>query len=82
MTSIRRTNGLSRYLVGMDVGLIAGIVMLIVWAVGSFALDAPGWIHILLSGGMFLVIWRIAALTVRSRSTRVERDAGTVRDRR
>jgi hypothetical protein len=76
MTSIRRTNGLSRYLVGMDVGLIAGIVMLTVWAVGAFALDAPGWIHVLLSGGMFLIIWRIAALTVRSRSKRAEPGAG------
>ncbi len=49
----------------MDIGLIAGIVMLIVWAVATFALDAPGWIHVLLSVGVFLVIWRISAMAQR-----------------
>ena len=43
----------------MDVGLIAGIVMLVLWAAGTFFLDAPGWINLLLSVGVFIVIWRI-----------------------
>lgn len=43
----------------MDVWFIAGIVMLVLWAVGTFFLDAPGWINLLLSVGMFVVIWRI-----------------------
>ena len=43
----------------MDVGLIAGIVMLALWAAGTFFLEAPGWINLLLSAGMFLIIWRI-----------------------
>lgn len=43
----------------MDVGLIAGIVMLVLWAAGTFFLEAPGWINLLLSVGVFLVIWRI-----------------------
>jgi hypothetical protein len=45
----------------MDVGLIAGIVMLVLWAAGTFFLEAPGWINLLLSVGMFVVIWRIVA---------------------
>lgn len=45
----------------MDVGLIAGIVMLALWAAGTFFLDAPGWINLLLSVGVFLIIWRIVA---------------------
>ena len=49
----------------MDIGLIAAVVMLIVWAIGAFVLDAPGWIHLLLSLGMFLLIWRIAVVTAR-----------------
>jgi hypothetical protein len=49
----------------MDIGLLAAIVMLVVWAIGTFAYDAPGWIHLLLSGGMFLLIWRIAVVTDR-----------------
>ena len=47
----------------MDVALIAGIVMLILWAAGTFFLDAPGWIDLLLSAGVFVVIWRITMRT-------------------
>jgi hypothetical protein len=43
----------------MDVGIIAAIGMLILWGVGTFALEAPGYIHILLTGGVFLLVWRI-----------------------
>jgi hypothetical protein len=43
----------------MDIGLLAGIAMLIVWAIGTFVYEAPGWIHLLLSVGVFLVIYRI-----------------------
>lgn len=43
----------------MDIGIIAAIVMLIVWAVGTFVYEAPGWIHILLTLGVFILIWRI-----------------------
>ncbi|HEX6313550.1 MAG TPA: hypothetical protein VFZ73_01770 [Gemmatimonadaceae bacterium] len=43
----------------MDLVMIAGIVMLILWGIGTFFLDAPGWITLLLSAGVFLVIWRI-----------------------
>ena len=45
----------------MDLGIIAAIAMLAVWAVGTFAFDAPGWIHGLLSVGVFLLIWRVVA---------------------
>jgi uncharacterized membrane protein len=44
----------------MDLGLIAAIVMLVVWAVVTFTTTAPGWIHLLLTFGMFLLIYRIA----------------------
>ena len=43
----------------MDVGIIAGIVMLVLWAAGTFLLEAPGWINLLLSVGVFVIIWRI-----------------------
>ena len=36
-------------------------IMLIVWAVVTFAYDGPGWIHFFLSLGVFLLIWRIVA---------------------
>jgi hypothetical protein len=43
----------------MDLGIAAALAMLIVWAIGTVAFEAPGWIHILLSLGVFLLIHRI-----------------------
>ena len=50
----------------MDVPLLAAIVMLLLWAGGTLFLDSPGWINLLLSVGVFLLIWRIV---VRSGTT-------------
>ena len=35
------------------------ILMLAIWAFVTFTRTAPGWIHILLTLGMFLLIYRI-----------------------
>ncbi len=43
----------------MDLGIIAAILMLVFWAVGTVAFEAPGWLHILLTAGVFLLIHRI-----------------------
>ncbi len=43
----------------MDLGIIAAVAMLVVWAVVTFTTSAPGWIHILLTMGMSLLIYRI-----------------------
>jgi hypothetical protein len=43
----------------MDLGIVAAVIMLVLWVVGVVAFDAPGLIHVLLTGGMFLLIWRI-----------------------
>ena len=43
----------------MDIGILAGVGMLVVWAIGTFAFEAPGWIHLLLSVGVFLIIYRL-----------------------
>ena len=43
----------------MDLGIIAAIIMLVVWAFVTFTTTAPGWIHILLTMGVFLLIYRI-----------------------
>ncbi len=43
----------------MDLGMIAAVAMLVVWAVATFAYEAPGWVHLLLTLGVFLLIWRI-----------------------
>lgn len=43
----------------MDPGIIAAVAMLVLWAAGTFFFDAPGWINLLLTGGVFLLIWRV-----------------------
>ncbi len=43
----------------MDLGIIAALAMLVVWAVVTFTTAAPGWIHIVLTMGMALLIYRI-----------------------
>ncbi|GAC1514987.1 MAG: hypothetical protein NVS1B4_04070 [Gemmatimonadaceae bacterium] len=51
-----------------DPGFIAALVMLILWGVGTFALaPAPGWLHVLLSVGVFLLIYRVVVLGTRRR---------------
>jgi peptidoglycan/LPS O-acetylase OafA/YrhL len=44
------------------------IIMLVFWAIMTFAFDGPGWVHIFLSLGVFLLIWGV-----------VERGGGTRR---
>ena len=43
----------------MDSYMLAGIVMLIAWGGITYTTDAPGWVHLMLTGGVFLIIWRI-----------------------
>ena len=50
----------------MDVGIIIAIVMLIVWAVVALVLNGPGWIHLLLTVGVSMLIWRIVVTTDRT----------------
>jgi len=49
----------------MDLGLIGAIAMLVVWAFVTFTTEAPGYIHLLLTLGVFLLIWRITVLSSR-----------------
>jgi hypothetical protein len=51
----------------MDLGLIAAIAMLIVWAVVTFTTEAPGYVHLLLTLGVFILIWRITVRSSRNR---------------
>ena len=50
--------------------LISGAVLLVIWAYVTITTVAPGWVHILLTAGVFLLIYGIAL-----------RDPGTPRRR-
>ena len=44
----------------MDLGLLAAIAMLVVWAGLTFLMnDAPGLTHALLVAGVSMLIWRV-----------------------
>jgi predicted alpha/beta hydrolase len=45
----------------MDRYILAAVVMLAVWAGVTFTTEAPGWIHLLLTAGVALLIGRIVA---------------------
>lgn len=52
----------------MDLLTIAGLAMLALWAAGTFAFDAPGFIHGLLSLGVFLIVLAAIKRAGRARS--------------
>ena len=43
----------------MDFWILGAILMLAIWAFVTFTTTAPGWIHVLLTVGMFLLFYRI-----------------------
>jgi uncharacterized membrane protein len=43
----------------MDIGIIAAIALLLIWAVGALLMEGPGWIHLFLTVGVSLLIYRI-----------------------
>ena len=45
----------------MDLGIIAALVLLIVWAIAALVKEGPGWVHLLLTIGVSLLIYRIVA---------------------
>jgi uncharacterized membrane protein len=48
----------------MDLGIVGAIVLLLIWAYVALVMEGPGWIHLLLTVGVSLLIYRIV---VRSR---------------
>jgi uncharacterized membrane protein len=45
----------------MDLGIISAILMLVIWGAATLTMDAPGWVHGMLTAGVFLLIYRIVA---------------------
>lgn len=45
----------------MDLGLLGAIALLIIWAVAALVFEGPGWVHLLLTLGVSLLIYRVVA---------------------
>lgn len=43
----------------MDLGIVVAVIILVAWGIWTFALNAPGWAHLLLTVGVFLLFYRI-----------------------
>lgn len=54
----------------MDILTITGIVMLVFWAAGTFAFEAPGIIHLFLSLGVMLVVLGAVKRAARARQSK------------
>ena len=52
----------------MDFGLLGAVTLLVIWAIAALVLQGPGWVHLLLTVGVTLLIYRIVV-----RSTSVTR---------
>ena len=59
MPSSKRDRDARRPLEALAIPL--GLIMLVVWALATFAFSGPGWVHLLLILGVFIVIWGIVA---------------------
>ena len=59
MTIIYERANLPSTKIEMDFGIVAAVVMIIVWAVITFTGDAPGYVHLLLTIGFFVLFWRV-----------------------
>jgi len=57
----------------MDLGIIGAVVMLIVWAFLTFTTAAPGYVHLLLTLGVFLLIWRITVVGSRRKKSAADK---------
>jgi hypothetical protein len=42
----------------MDLGILVAILLIAIWAVVALGFSGPGWIHLLLTVGVSLFIWR------------------------
>ena len=45
----------------MDLGMLGAIALLVIWAVAALVFEGPGWVHLLLTVGVSLLIYRIVA---------------------
>ncbi|HEY5218468.1 MAG TPA: hypothetical protein VIJ16_01605 [Gemmatimonadaceae bacterium] len=45
----------------MDLGILLALAMIAIWAVVALGFNGPGWIHLLLTFGVALLIWRVAS---------------------
>lgn len=61
----------------MNWGVVGALALLLIWAIAALVMEGPGWVHLLLTVGVSLLIYSIVM-----RSSRHEPDAKTRRNDR
>lgn len=49
----------------MNLGIIGALVLLLIWAIAALVLEGPGWVHLLLTIGVSLLIYGIVVRSSR-----------------
>ena len=55
----------------MNLGIVGAVVLLLIWAIAALVMQGPGWVHLLLTVGVSLLIYSIVV-----RSSTRERNGG------
>ena len=45
----------------MDLRVLGAVALLVIWAVAALVYDGPGWVHLLLTVGVSLLVYGIVA---------------------
>ncbi|MDB4886996.1 MAG: hypothetical protein JWN79_2434 [Gemmatimonadetes bacterium] len=61
----------------MNLKVIGGLAVLVIWAIAALVLQGPGWVHLLLTIGVSLIIYGIVSgsSTMDGASTNAPTDA-------
>ena len=56
----------------MDLGILGGVVLIVIWAISTFLFSGPGWVNLLLTLGVTILVWRVVVRG--TRKTTPDRD--------
>ena len=43
----------------MDLRIVGALVLLVIWAIAALVLEGPGWVHLLLTVGVSLLVYGV-----------------------
>ena len=43
----------------MNWGIVGGLLLLVIWAIAALVMNGPGWVHLLLTVGVSLLVYGV-----------------------
>ena len=65
----------------MNLGIVGAVVLLLIWAIAALVMQGPGWVHLLLTVGVSLLIYSIVVRSSTRERNGSERNARPPADR-